>query len=653
MPQQVRRDAGPLKRLENALNRALSRAASRLISWLVARNREPPAPVQSLDSEVSETFQAPDIPRPDLDAQPIVEEAPDSEVSATFRAPDTPKPDLDALLILKEAPDDLVEPEEPAADLNSLLHRLAAGGRLSTEGTTLCQRLIEENRGYQPDSVLEAAICENQFSPEDLARIATLVVSVYYEPGPDTCAHESMARRIFEALAERGVVTRELVKLCVQAMADAPCVSLTSPVQQYLKKAGGTVEEYRAMVVAAFNGDNYSAYCRKQPAVEEKRTTPATWNEWEGRDAWSHAGSDWPVADLFLELDTGGEIDILLAGELPAGVPAEHTLHYFLLRRSWLKGRESPGSLRSLGRLLRATAAKPRWKPLHDRAVLVFRDHWNRGQFGRVTAMAAQVYQGLLALQPRVDPRNTPDWLPGMSRLYLAKLQRPQAEEPQAAAPSELLLPSNEAQLRRFEQLRAEVDEQPDNPGAWHEMAGIYRELSLWDKATIAEDLAIQYHPNFAVAYYGRGKARMEIQNWADAAADFTAAIRLWEFPGGLEKFLTLEEPRDEYVDSYRTRGVARAHQDDYDAAIGDVSTAIRLRRHNARLYYERAYLEERAGRIQDARIDAYNAGLFYLDRGEKEDAAECVSLLDRLGAPDRADNLRIRMAAGKPSDLP
>lgn len=53
-------------------------------------------------------------------------------------------------------------------------------------------------------------------------------------------------------------------------------------------------------------------------------------------------------------------------------------LHYFLLRRSWLKGRESPGSLRSLGRLLRATAAKAQWKPLHDRAVLVFRDHWNR-----------------------------------------------------------------------------------------------------------------------------------------------------------------------------------------------------------------------------------------------------------------------------------
>jgi len=626
MPQEVKGDGGLLKRLDDAVGRAASRVASRLISRLLGRNREQRAPLQS----------------------------PASEESAALEEPETRGADLDALSILKEAPDYPVEPEEPAADTNSLLHRLAAGGRLSPVGTTLCQRLIEENRGYQPDSVLEAAICEGQFSPEDLAKIAIFLVSVYYEPGADTSANESMARNVFEGLAERGVVTPELVKLCVQAMADAPCVSLTRPVQEYLKKAGGMAGEYRAMVIAAFNQDNYSAYCRKQPAAEEKRAPPATWNEWEGYDAWSDAGRDWPLAELFLELDTGGEIDILLAQEPAAGVPAEHTLDYFLLRRSWLKGRESPGSLRALGRLHRATAAKPQWKPLHDRAVLVFRDHWNRGQWGRATAMAAEVYQGLLGLQPRVDPRNAPERLPGMSRLHLAKLQRPQAEEPKAAAPSEpFLLPSQEALRRRFQRLRTAVHEQPDDPGAWHEIAGIYRELSLWDKAIIAEDLAIQYQPNFAVAYYGRGKAKMEIHRWADAVADFTAAIGLWEFPGGLEKFLTLEEPRDEYVDSYRTRGVARAHQGDHDAAIGDVSTAIRLRRHNARLYYELAYLEERAGRAQDARINAHNAGLLYLDRGEKEDAAECLSLLDRLGARDDADDLRIRMAARKPSDLP
>lgn len=356
--------AGPLKRLDDALRRAVSRAAWRLLSRLFGGNREQRAPVQN----------------------------PDSEESATFQKPDTQRPDLDAPSILEETPDTPVDPEEPAADANYLLHRLAAGGRLSPAGTTLCQRLIEENPGYQPDSVLEAVVGEGRFSSEDLATIATFLVSVYYESGADTSANESLARRVFEALAETGTVTLELVRLCVQAMADAPCVALTHPVREYLQKAGGMVGEYRAMVIAAFNGDNYSVYCRKQPAAEEKWVPPATWHEWEGRDAWSHAGSDWPLADLFLKLDTGREIDILLEREPPAGVPAEHTLPYFLLRRSWLDRRESPGSLGALGRLLRATAAKPHWKPLHDRAVLVFRDHWNRGPFDPLTAMAAQVY---------------------------------------------------------------------------------------------------------------------------------------------------------------------------------------------------------------------------------------------------------------------
>ena len=112
-----------------------------------------------------------------------------------------------------------MEPEAPAADANSLLDRLAGGGRLSPEG-----------------------------------------------------------------------------------LADGPCVSLTRPVQQYLKKAGGMAGEYRAMVIAAFNRDNYSGYCRKQPAGEEKRAPPA-------------------------------------------GVRAEHTLDYFLLRRSWLKGREKDAAM--------------------------------------------------------------------------------------------------------------------------------------------------------------------------------------------------------------------------------------------------------------------------------------------------------------------
>jgi tetratricopeptide (TPR) repeat protein len=631
-----------LKRLDRALGQALWRAVSGLISRLPSGDSEQRAPAQSPDSDGSATAQEPDAEKPDLEALSVLKETPSSPVEPA--EPEEPKE--------PKEPGEQVELEEPATDSNSLLHRLAAGGPLSQEGTTLCQRLIGENPGYQPDSVLEAAVSEGKFNPDDLAKIAAFLVSVYYEPGADTSTNESLARTLFEQLAERCVATPELVKLCVQAMADAPCESLTRPVGLYLMQAGGMVEEYRALVIAAFNPANYSAYCGKLPAAGEKRAPPADWNEWAGYNAWCTAGQEWPLADLFLELDTGGEIDALLAQEPPAGIPAEHTLQYFLLRRSWLKARESPGSLRSLGRLLRATAAKPQWKSLHDRGVLVFRDAWLRGQYGRATALAAEAYQGLLRLQPRVDPGNPPDRLPGMVRLHPAG-PPPQETAERLADPDELLLPSSEALLKRFKWLRDELNGQPDNPGAWHEIAGIYGQLSLWDKAIIAEGLAIEHHPKYAVAYYGRGKARMEARQWDEAIADFSTAIRLWEYPGGLEKFLTIEEPRDEYVDSYRTRGVARAHQGDQDAAIGDVSTAVGLRRHNPRLRYELAYLQERAGRAADASVEAYTAGLLYLDRAEKEGAAECVSLLDRLEAHEKADSLRIRMSARKPSDLP
>jgi tetratricopeptide (TPR) repeat protein len=284
--------------------------------------------------------------------------------------------------------------------------------------------------------------------------------------------------------------------------------------------------------------------------------------------------------------------------------------------------------------------------------VLVFRDHWVRSQYGPLTNRAAEVYLGLLRLQPAVDPQHAPEPLAGMNRLHLAKLQEPK-EPAKAAAREPWLVPSQEALLRRFERLREAVDERPDDAFSWHELAGIYRELSEWDKAIIAENLAIEHHPSYVVAYYGRGKTWVELQRWAEAIEDFTAAIRLWEFRGGLEKFLTLEQPPDEYVDSYRTRGVAKAHAGDYAAAIADLKVAVHLSRYNARLHFELGYLEEKAGRVEDARVDVHNAALLYLDGGDKSGAEECVAALDRLGAGEAADKLRIRMSGRRPSDLP
>lgn len=609
-----------LERLDDAVGRAATNALAAMFPRLFERARAAPPVDVALEPE---------------ERTPFEESLP---------------PDLDPLKILAEQRDYPVDSEETGT--NTLLYRLAAGGRLSPEGATLCQRLLEERGGYEPDSVLEAAIFEGKFSSEDLVKIAAFLVSLYQEAGANTCSNESLARRTFEELAERRVAPLGLVRSCVETMAEGRCEWLTYQMEGYLKKAVKLAREPAALVIQAFNQENYAAYCRKQPGAGVEPAPPANWSEWEGHQAWSEAGRTWPLAEVFFEAASAADMDRLLAEEPRDGIPSHHTLPYFLLRRSWRETRESPGSLGALGKLLRNTATKPAWEHLHDRAVLVFRDHWTRSQLGSLTARAAEVYLGLLRLQPAIDPQHPPEPLPGMNRLHLAKLQKPQ-EPAQAAAREPWLLPSQEALHRRFERLRATVDERPDDSFSWHEIAGIYRELSEWDKAIIAEDLAIEHHPSYVLAYYGRGKTWMELHRWAQAAADFTAAIRLWEFPGGLEKFLTLDKPPDEYVDSYRTRGVAKAHAGDYAAAIADLKIAVRLNRNNARLHFELGYLEEKAGRGQDARVDVHNAAVLYLDLGDKSGAEECVAALDRLGALEEADRLRIRMSGRRPSDLP
>lgn len=94
----------------------------------------------------------------------------------------------------------------------------------------------------------------------------------------------------------------------------------------------------------------------------------------------------------------------------------------------------------------------------------------------------------------------------------------------------------------------------------------------------------------------------------------------LWQTRGGLEKYLTVERPPAELVDSYRTRGVAWAHEGKLDEAVADYQWA----------------------------------GLLYLDGKSVEQARERIDLLRRLGASDEAAALTKRIEEARPkSDLP
>jgi len=216
------------------------------------------------------------------------------------------------------------------------------------------------------------------------------------------------------------------------------------------------------------------------------------------------------------------------------------------------------------------------------------------------------------------------------------------------------LLPSEaklQNQIQQYEQL---TRDNPRDVEYWHILGGLYREAERWDKAIAAETQAIQGHPKYAVAFYGRGKARMGKEDYGNAVQDFTSAIQLFEARGGLQVYLTLEQPSDEYVDCYRTRGVALAHLNKYAKGIADLSIAVKLHKDDAKLLYDRGYLEDKAGMKKDAVRDYYRSGMLYADSSAREPAQECIVRLEGLGAKEQADTVRQQLIPKTPkTDLP
>ena len=223
-----------------------------------------------------------------------------------------------------------------------------------------------------------------------------------------------------------------------------------------------------------------------------------------------------------------------------------------------------------------------------------------------------------------------------------------------ASAAAAQPLPSEARVQQRIQQYEQLTRDNPRDVEMWHVLGGLYRDAEQWDKAIAAETQAVDRHPKYAVAFYGRGKARVGKDDYVGAITDFTSSIKLYEMRGGLEMYLTVEQPSAEYIDCYRTRGVAEAHLNKYKEGISDLSIAIKLRKDDAKLLFERGYLEEKAGLKRDAVPDYHRAGMIYADGSAKQQAQDCVAKLDSLGAKAEADEIRRKLAPKAPkSDLP
>jgi tetratricopeptide (TPR) repeat protein len=215
-------------------------------------------------------------------------------------------------------------------------------------------------------------------------------------------------------------------------------------------------------------------------------------------------------------------------------------------------------------------------------------------------------------------------------------------------------LPSEARQQERIRKYEQIVADNPRDVEFWHELALAYRDAEMWDKAINADSEAVKRLPRYAAAFHSRGKSRIGKQDYLGAIPDFTEAIRLFELRGGIDLYLTVEQPPDSYIDSYRTRGIALSHLDRFSEAITDVATALKLRKDDATLIFEKGYLEEKAGRKTDAVVDLHRAGLLYADNYGRKSAEDCAAHLDALGAHGEAAEVRRKLEPRKAkSDLP
>jgi tetratricopeptide (TPR) repeat protein len=162
--------------------------------------------------------------------------------------------------------------------------------------------------------------------------------------------------------------------------------------------------------------------------------------------------------------------------------------------------------------------------------------------------------------------------------------------------------------------LKAELEKNPDDAGAWFFLGGTYRLENKLDDAIEAYGKSIDLYSENGDAYLRRGIAWFHKGEYTVALIDFeTAAAYSYsdprpEFWKGL-CLVKIDRPRlaiasfsasiktdNIYVPAHVNRALAYMQFNDFAAAVLDLSAAIRIEPKNAQLYYYRgiAYAKNR-----------------------------------------------------------
>lgn len=99
---------------------------------------------------------------------------------------------------------------------------------------------------------------------------------------------------------------------------------------------------------------------------------------------------------------------------------------------------------------------------------------------------------------------------------------------------------------------------------------------------------AIEFDPEFALAFKSRGAAYLRLDQAEEAIADFTTAVEM--------------DPSN--ARAYHLRGLAYEKTGQNDSALNDFNRALELKTDYGAVYYSRANLNSKMGRAEQATED-------------------------------------------------
>jgi hypothetical protein len=306
----------------------------------------------------------------------------------------------------ESAPDLLVQLTNP---------RNTTGAVAAVFGSLASAELLEQTE------TVNGLLSSPHFSDDDLSGLALFLIRRQGE----SAARDCLLTHLFECMAPRKIAPVECVRFGARVLATASSSPLRTAALEYMRTASRQNEFYAMWVAREFNEQNYAAF-RRQGGEPEPPPPPASWQDWE-EHGWWPVKEDWPIAGLFFALETAEEeVNNRLRRLQSPLVPAAETLQYFLLHRLWRAPTTTLARVSAIGQLIEDIRGVPDLEPLHDRALLVFRNHWRLLQMGELAEMAAEVYMDLCDLDREFAPgaEKLPSLLEGLDIDHLEKTWR-------------------------------------------------------------------------------------------------------------------------------------------------------------------------------------------------------------------------------------